>query len=416
MRITTLLIAMLLAGISSTGACFGQWQKAYQTFGGIEYSAILVYTDHSDKEIILASTSFGLVKSTDNGVTWQHKSHDEISSFSRHGRALFAGSIKYGIRRSTDEGETWPLLNNELFWDSVRCLAVHGNRLYAGTETKGVWVSDDGVSEWTRISWGLEYDNISALQTHNGTLYCAVQTPGSLYRLNERGDSWENVAVLGTGYHIWSFLITDQIWLVGTGGLKGGIYISDDEGNTWRKPVNKAGMSLCKHFVQHDGILWAAGSAGVGMDTFGIIRSDDNGETWTNDSKGLLYTQDALGIGRVNMISAGGGGLYYRSLSEITSVRYDGPDKLRHVISSLKISPHPVRNHFSLSVSLEKRTGVEVWISDLLGRVIQSTGPVEYDSGTHAFQYDLSSHPGGIYICHLRAGDEVRTVKILHWK
>lgn len=415
MRASALVLACLISVIAITHTCYSQWRLSNDLWNYGEYKTILIYNNDNDIEIVLVGEACGVYRSTDHGVSWEKKKgiYGEVTSMVRYGKNIIASGFSSGILRSTNDGDTWERISLSLAYDSVRCLAVMGGKIYAGTQSSGVFLSSNGGLQWVQLTSGLPSGTIPAMQVHGNALYCAVQTPGSLYRLNETGDMWENVATLGTGYHIWSFLITENVWLVGTGGFLGAIYISNDGGFAWRASGNEGGMNLCYQIVLHDNIIWAAGHPSSELRDNHIIRSTDYGDKWAEHSDGIMYPIHAFGIGHVNMIAAGRGGYYYRPLSEITSIRHTENTVLNSVISSLEISPHPVSNHFSVDISLAKRAGVVVRISDLLGRVIHTTGPVEYDSGTHRLQYDLSTHPNGIYICHVTADDEMRSISIV---
>ena len=162
--------------------------------------------------------------------------------------------------------------------------------------------------------------NIWALEPGRGRkeLWCGVE-PASLFRSEDRGDSWELVPGISNHEHA-------RQWQPGAGGLclhtilrdgdrvhlgisTGGHYLSEDGGVTFEASNEGVGAGFvpdpfpvfgqCVHKIarhadapgrlymqNHGGWAEWAGPGGPRPD-IGVLRSDDHGRTWRSIAKGL---------------------------------------------------------------------------------------------------------------------------------
>ena len=128
------------------------------TDGGKSWSAVTglpdaelrdVVLDPSTPGRVLVPTEKGLVRSADNGATWEKAGsalaeEDVEAVVAAPSGALFAGSFK-GVFTSTDGGVTWTAMNDGLTNTDVRALAVAGPapaRLLAGTAGGSVFSTE----------------------------------------------------------------------------------------------------------------------------------------------------------------------------------------------------------------------------------------------------------------------------------
>lgn len=162
------------------------------------------------------------------------------------------------------------------------------NTIYTGDLTKGVLYSEDYCKTWRELNSGLTswYGDFSINNFYSDSTGFYVLNFDGLYKLNEVTKYW------------WPVVTNPMISLarngpVFIGGVNGnGIYFSTDNGVTWLRNYQTAGM------------IWNAKSVVVLNDKFfisgdnGVFFSTDNGQSWQNvlgiNARQLLLKNDTL--------------------------------------------------------------------------------------------------------------------------
>jgi photosystem II stability/assembly factor-like uncharacterized protein len=236
----------------------------------------------------------GVWKTTDFGRTWKPIFDDQptgsigdIAIAPSNPNTIYVGSgegiqrpdlsVGDGIYKSTDAGKTWQnigLKDGQQIGgiaidptnDNIVFVAVLGHPYGPNTE-RGVFRTIDGGKTWTRVLY--KDENTGAIQVtidpNNPKIIYADLWAG-------RQGPWENGA--------WN-------------GTESGLYKSTDGGDTWKKlvtglPTVAQGLGRIGFCIapSNSNRLYATVDAG---EKGGIYRSDDAGETWKNMSSDNRY-------------------------------------------------------------------------------------------------------------------------------
>jgi len=349
----------------------------------------------------------GIFKSTDGGRTWRLISHSLPEKHTTMGiilapdyhnqhpgqRSLYvllrgpAPSSPTRVFRSSDGGETWGEVQIE---DGGRPLeAIYSlafppdyksNPVRLASTEWGVYRSTDRGHTWHPASQGIIGGYVSALAHSGETLYMRV---------------WEPLA--------WSETIPDRI------------YRSEDGGHTWLRaaarglPPAYVTQGSTRDLVPHDLAALPDGSLFAwGMESQGVYRSVDQGETWTPALQGLttttgmrvftstIYFLDFTPREPYTLYAAGGSTVYRSTdLGEHWHL-LDLP--VTGMVDGLVATPWPTSDvyvFFREGYLLRSRDGGTTW-DDLSSRLISSNMPWTYlDSRVLAVH---PSRPGVVYV------------------
>ncbi len=277
-------------------------------------------------------------RSADGGETWEPASAglpggqgQYVNRIGVHGDYALAGSRK-GASRSVDPFGLWEDANDGLIATHVDQLISDGTTLYAtladaqaftvslpqsgSAAMDTVFRSPDCGATWLRGTNGLpEGCGVTSLAL-SGTSILAGTIANGVFGSVDEGMSW---APMGTGLPTTygGYCQVDHIVMSGStmlaatrprsvgGGhgvvrtMGGGVTRSNDGGATWAS-VN-TGLPALGEDNPPDAFIYYPDPTGMGVidgvvflgtDYFGVFRSDDNGDTWTEANAGLPIFND----------------------------------------------------------------------------------------------------------------------------
>lgn len=162
------------------------------------------------------------------------------------GGGLLAGTDR-GLFKTTDPTKGWEKLPFGAFNENVFAVHVAAERpdtIWVGTATSGVIVSRDGGKTWARVGGAVDNVPVSSIQSDpKRPDYIYVGTTQTFYVSRDNGATWSR-----RGGHLplgnfTSILInpnnTDEILLSSALDTDGGIYISTDAGQNWKRVDSK---------------------------------------------------------------------------------------------------------------------------------------------------------------------------------
>jgi photosystem II stability/assembly factor-like uncharacterized protein len=197
----------------SVGHC-GMWRRLPTVIDGLDAHPHAGDVAALPGGVLLAATSEGLLRSPDSGATWQRLSLGLARAVlaltaSPTTPGLVLAATPLGAFRSHDAGASWAQVSGALADADIHSLGfLPGNDsvVFAATG-KGLLRSPDGGQVWQRLGGGLPSTDIAGmtLLPDGRTLYASDYARGGLYRSDDAGNSWQPFPTTGLGSErIWS--------------------------------------------------------------------------------------------------------------------------------------------------------------------------------------------------------------------
>lgn len=194
-------------GIWLVGAADG---IAYSSDGGASWTAGAMPQTAQISQIVVspnfavdgiafaATTSQGVLRTTDSGVSWRYRSlglaDAEVTAIAlsptfKIDITLFAG-VMNGLFMSVNLGETWRLTALERAAAPLAGIAFARNGLLAGSESRGLYHSTNRGAAWSKRG-AFVSGPISALAVSPDATKIALATPMVVATSNDYGETWE---------------------------------------------------------------------------------------------------------------------------------------------------------------------------------------------------------------------------------
>jgi hypothetical protein len=114
------------------------------------------------------------------------------------------------------------------------------------------------------------------------------------------------------------------------------------------------------------------------------------------------------------------GQTYERTFNTVTSLPQFPPDRIvayakplnAYAMETMSVFPNPIVNKSSISITLPNPQRVNIYVSDILGRTVQTFSEGLRSAGTHLISFDTSKLPCGVYLCNMNTANGNRTVRI----
>lgn len=284
------------------------WTTMYYGFGPTQTNCLAVNASGHVFAGIEGGT--GLVRSTDGGTTWAQLdigyAREVLSiTFNSIGHVLLC-SFTSGVLRSTDNGDTWSLMNNGLGAQYTSQVAVNSSDHLFAASSLDLFRSTDGGLSWSGTNDSVVRSGIRSIHVNDSNHYFVSVSGGILHRSIDGGGTWQAVNAGLTGTTINDVVSTPNGHLLAAtsfGHLLGGIFGSDDNGDTWNLLTDTTEANVNGIAATSNGDLFASTEG-----PYGVARSADNGNTWTNVFQGQnpCFTFDELEVGANDVLFAEG--------------------------------------------------------------------------------------------------------------
>lgn len=363
------------------------WQNVGSfTQGEIVYS--MVYGTSGE---IYAGTMGGKIyKSINNGTNWTLINSDMNVSFiwsiNINNGTVFAATEK-GLYKYT--GSSW--VATALTGKDVHAVASYNGTLYAGTWGFGVFVSTDNGSTWTELNNGLGgFLTIQSLTvTQDGTVLVGTAGNGVL-KLS--AGTWTKVT---TGYDVvWALTSAANYIYAGTYG--NGLMRSSDNGTTWTT-VTSLNVSYIYALTAD-----ASGKVYASSYTSGIMISSDNGSTWSSMGMGGYGVSTVLVNPSTKDVYAGTkDGKVYMISANTTGGGVTATDKSTEIPTTYQLAqnyPNPFNPTTSIKFSVPQTSRIQIRVYNSIGQEVAMLADQEFSAGVHQVNFNASKLSSGMYI------------------
>lgn len=343
----------------------------------------VVFDPFDTNHIFICNTDVGLMESKDGGESWKSATnnngipHEWINSTywlaidpAMKGRvwAVMSGThdlprpkmwrrngianYKGGVLLTENGGKSWTPVSKDIGEGAFTHILIDtssdkkSRTLYACVFGKGVYKSIDGGKTWQQKNKGIDVQEPFAWRIvrrdKDGTLFLIIsrrreddgigsETDGAIYRSDNGAASWSKLSIPEKTNGPTSLAIDEKTgrMIVSAWGrnmkqrfaedVGGGIFISDDEGRTWKQVLEKDQHIHDITVDSVNNIYYACGFNGS------AYRSTDRGETWSrikgyNFKWGKRVVPDPRDPSKIFVVTFGGGVWYGPANGDSTAI------------------------------------------------------------------------------------------------
>lgn len=210
-----------------------------------------------------------------------------------------------GLVRSNDQGESWQQINTGLSSQDIRTLAVDPTNpqiVYAGSgDSRGVFQSKDGGDSWKNISDAQGFVGLSVLSMVHSNYpvprLLVGTDDGRIVAYDQDLETWYQVSVFpGAGKINTMSIEPTQTQVIYAGTSNGKIFRSDDGGESWPLLDSIPGVFAITSLavMPFDPLQIYVAGWGIGGQV--LWKSLDGGLTWNHSKDDTFSRQTMLGI------------------------------------------------------------------------------------------------------------------------
>lgn len=285
------------AGVFKTTDAGDHWVKVFNQ------PVFCLSLDPTNTQTLFAAGWGRAHKTRDGGATWSElpdgRAMDAlaIAVHPKRSSTVFVGAHSRGVFRSENAGATWESKNEGLDAQSILRMAAQrkkGGRLF-GADGWVLFTSGDRAGSWSECYPGSSCGMAKDVQVHprNANMVVIACDGGAAVSLNG-GRTWKRCGSYHYGYRIAldpddqkTIYLAPSRWSA-SGGVRLGIVKSVDQGNTWtpsNRGLSDRSVSAIAVDPRDKMILF------VGTSNGRVFRSDDAGKSWKRRAAGIAAGQ-----------------------------------------------------------------------------------------------------------------------------
>lgn len=374
--------------------------------GGIQFQDFLCATG--------VRVQANIFRSQDRGATWEKlPTLTTEKGIVVHDNRIYAARLSNTIGVSNNNGTSWTetLVEGTNRNDNITSLVAHSSGVYAlatsfwgGSSTNTVVVSTNAGVSWENVQRGLpiikmpsptnDPDKLRWLVSGSNSLFAA--TYSTVYRLNPQTREWMPVLTVPNAQANTIQTLAAKGAKIVIGLNNGAIMRSDDDGATFTvaTPLLTNTQSINTN-IDFDGTyLVASASRQVWM-------SSDFGNTWRSITSGIndLWVY-ALEIANGRVFAATNQGVY-RSVPLSTIVSVSDKTFLR---PSVSVAPNPAHEEVITQFTVNNPSPVQLSFFNMLGQKVADFRYDALNAGDHTLHISTSHLPSGSYIWRISLG------------
>jgi photosystem II stability/assembly factor-like uncharacterized protein len=282
------------------------WARIDQ--GAVTGSVNAIATDRTGG-IFVGMFGNGAIRSRDGGASWERADIGmqglNVNSLLCADDFLLAGTWDYGVFRSTNGGASWSASRNYGPTDLNRysgiwfanSLSIDSCGTYYFLNERSIVRSRDGGETWIRACYGVQW-RMRCLAIHPNSLLFAGSESGGIYVSNDSGDSWSRADTsLSGSLEVFALEVAQNGAIFGH--TDRGVLRSADGGSPWENVFSEAPVTAMS--------TGSGGCVYIGTDYRGVLGSTDNGDTWRRMTDSLrIYSIEADRAGNVFVLAENG--------------------------------------------------------------------------------------------------------------
>ena len=360
-----------------------------------------------------SALSSGLFCSVNDGINWKqtcirNENIQTLISTPLNGY-LFAGT-EYGIIRSTDGGLTWSEKSGYWHANKITLKSDALGMIYAGYKSPGYWGGENGAvikssdEGETWLETGLNGPAVNAMDLNLSGYILAARGDSGIYLSTDQGEDWISKGL--NDNTISSVLLTNSgCMFAGTEG--GALYRSCDDGMNWINIALTEMTSINCMLKTVEGYIFVG-------DSTGIFRSTDNGDTWDKLNSGLTDINiQSLLIGHSGHLYLGSSkGIIFKS-SETVTTDLEFENNTPQTFHLYQNFPNPFNPSTSIRFSVPQRTHIQLKVFDIIGCEIVTLVNEELEAGNYDITFSAGGISTGVYIYQLKAGTYLESKKMM---
>ncbi len=289
---------LLLAAFCAAAAFGAQWKVIGPGGGGAQFLPTI--SPHDPRTALVRCDMTGAYITHDAGANWRMFNLRGVVQFfafdPRDAKIIYAHSA--GLFRSTDAGRTWRLV----YPDPAQVTGIEmpddhaGERLVTKEgraarmsafavdprDSKRLWAAISGALH-VSADWGRTWKKLADLPDGarkiyvEGAVYAIGGKSVSVWRggkLSTGASAPENFTDVSAGFS------GGRLTVYGIGA--GGLYVSEDDGATWRRSTPAPRLTAVATSLNHPRVAYLSYSFGRGAaePAFGVAKTTDGGRTW----------------------------------------------------------------------------------------------------------------------------------------